>query len=172
MRDLTHVSTIRFILFIYIVIFIFRFQLKPYRKQIRLFIGTLLILSRLNLDIWYVLTGTWSVQQALPIELCSIASLAVGIMLLTKNRFLFETFYFIGIAGAIQVRCDDCLNRTSNADKIKCFLLKTAFYLKHFILLALLVRFKQSSHLTCYLASHNFAFYNFLLIISYLYLAR
>src|SRR5699024_12436706 len=52
--------------------------------------------------IWYVLTGTWSVQQALPIELCSIASLAVGIMLLTKNRFLFETFYFIGIAGAIQ----------------------------------------------------------------------
>src|SRR5690625_3251302 len=102
MWDLTHVLTIMFILFIYIVIFIFRFQLKPYRKQIRLFIGTLLILSRLNLDIWYVLTGTWSVQQALPIELCSIASLAVGIMLLTKNRFLFETFYFIGIAGAIQ----------------------------------------------------------------------
>src|SRR5699024_2068648 len=96
MWDLTHVLTIMFILFI------FRFQLKPYRKQIRLFIGTLLILSRLNLDIWYVLTGTWSVQQALPIELCSIASLAVGIMLLTKNRFLFETFYFIGIAGAIQ----------------------------------------------------------------------
>src|SRR5690625_7502091 len=91
-----------FILFIYIVIFIFRFQLKPYRKQIRLFIGTLLILSRLSLNIWYVLTGTWSVQHALPIELCSIASLAVGIMLLTKNRFLFETFYFIGIAGAIQ----------------------------------------------------------------------
>src|SRR5699024_6634853 len=58
--------------------------------------------SRLNLDIWYVLTGTWSVQQALPIELCSITSLAVGIMLLTKNRFLFETFYFIVIAGAIQ----------------------------------------------------------------------
>src|SRR5690625_5549146 len=73
MWDLTHILTIIFILFIYIVIFIFRFQLKPYRKQIRLFIGSLLILIRLSLYIWYVLTGTWSVQHALLIELCSIA---------------------------------------------------------------------------------------------------
>lgn len=102
MWDFTHILTIILILFIYLAIYIFRFQLQAYRKQIRLFIGTLLILSRLSLDIWYMLTGTWSLNHALPIELCSIASLAVGVMLLTKNHFLFETFYFIGIAGAMQ----------------------------------------------------------------------
>src|SRR5690625_7812845 len=98
MWDLTHILTIIFILFIYIVIFIFRFQLKPYRKQIRLFIGSLIILSRLSLDIWYVLTGTWSVQHALPIEICSIASLDVSIMLLTIYCFFIVSYYYIVIA--------------------------------------------------------------------------
>ncbi len=102
MWDLTHLLTIALIIVLYIFIFIYRHRLGAYRKQIRLTIGITIILSRISLDIWYVTTDTWNLQHALPIELCSIASLAVGVMLLTKSRFLFETFYFIGIAGAIQ----------------------------------------------------------------------
>lgn len=102
MWNLTHLLTITIIIILYSWIFILRDKLRPFRKQIRLTIGIMIILSRVSLDIWYVTTGTWSLEYALPIELCSIASLAVGVMLLTKNHFLFETFYFIGIAGAIQ----------------------------------------------------------------------
>lgn len=102
MWDLIHLVTIALIIILYSLIFISRDKLRPYRKQIRFTVGITIILSRISLDVWYVMTGTWNVQHSLPIELCSIASLAVGIMLLTKNRFLFETFYFIGIAGAIQ----------------------------------------------------------------------
>lgn len=102
MGQFIHIVTLLIIVMIYSLIYISRHQLRPHRKFIRQTVGIMLILSRISLDIWYLTTGTWSIQHALPIELCSIASLAAGVMLLTKNHFLFETFYFIGIAGAIQ----------------------------------------------------------------------
>src|SRR5699024_12212304 len=78
----------------------FRKKLIPIRGPIRIITGLLLILSRLSLDIWYVTTNQWAAQSSLPFELCSIASLLAGVMLLTKNRFLFEVLYFIALSGA------------------------------------------------------------------------
>src|SRR5699024_19326 len=79
-----------------------RHFLHPYRKMIRIIVGCMLIGSRITLDIWYVMTGEWSLHTSLPLELCSIASLVCGIMLLINSRFLCEIFYFIAIGGAIQ----------------------------------------------------------------------
>ena len=97
----THFITIGFISGMILLFFIFRKKLVLYRKPIRITVGCLLILSRISLDIWYVTTKQWSITSSLPLELCSIASLLCGIMLLTKSRFLLEVFYFIGISGAI-----------------------------------------------------------------------
>lgn len=110
MWETTHLLTIACIVVIVLCLFFFRKKLKPYRRVIRLSIGWMLILSRLSLDIWYVTTDQWSIRSSLPLELCSIASLICGIMLLTKNRHLFEIFYFIAIGGAIQAILTPDLN--------------------------------------------------------------
>jgi len=102
MWDVTHLVTIITILSLYGAFYVFRHTLQPYRNIIRITVGITLLASRISLDIWYITTGTWNIHTSLPFELCSIASIACAIMLLTRNRFLFETFYFIGIAGAIQ----------------------------------------------------------------------
>lgn len=97
----SHLLTLLISGFFLLLLFTYRRELISYRRPLRLFIGWLLILSRVSLDIWYVTTDQWSVTSSLPLELCSIASLLCGVMLLTKSRFLFEIFYFIGIGGAI-----------------------------------------------------------------------
>lgn len=102
MWSFIHLVTIGLIGFILVLIFAYRTTLVKYRDLIRITIGIVLILSRVALDIWYIITDNWSVSFSLPLELCSIASLLAGIMLLTKSRFLVETIYFIGIGGALQ----------------------------------------------------------------------
>lgn len=106
----THIITIIIIFLIVLFLFVFRKQLMPYRRLIRIGIGLALFLSRLSLDIWYIMTDQWSIRSSLPLELCSIASLVCGIMLLTKNRHLFEILYFIAIGGAIQAILTPDLN--------------------------------------------------------------
>src|SRR5690625_1036559 len=98
MWDTIHIVTILFIVACIVALFIFKDFLKPYRDKIRMTVGCTLIISRLSLDFWYIYTGQWSPRSSLPLELCSIASIMCGIMLLTKNRNLFEVFYFIALA--------------------------------------------------------------------------
>lgn len=98
----SHLMTIFVLLFLIIGLFLYKSSLIPYRHIIRITVGSLLIISRISLDIWYVRTGLWDIKSSLPFELCSIASLVCGIMLLTKNYHLFESFYFIAIGGAAQ----------------------------------------------------------------------
>lgn len=110
MWDMTHIITIALALTITVALFAFRKTLYPYRRTIRITVGSALIISRLSLDFWYVSTGQWTLKSSLPLELCSIASILCGIMLLTKNRHLFEVFYFIAIGGALQAILTPDLN--------------------------------------------------------------
>lgn len=102
MWDRTHVITLVILLALFITLFSFRHVLRPYRNIIYFVVGSSLLLSRLSLDIWYVLTESWSVQTSLPLELCSIASLLSAVMLFTRNTFLFEVLFFIAISGSLQ----------------------------------------------------------------------
>lgn len=102
MWEKTHLATLAIIVSLYSILYLARHSLRRYRKVIRITVGMLLILSRISLDVWYVATGTWDIRRSLPLELCSLASLVGAVMLWTKSKFLFETFYFIGIAGALQ----------------------------------------------------------------------
>lgn len=106
----SHMITIGTLLLLSFALYLGREQLRPYRRVIRLTAGWALLISRFTLDIWYVTTGQWNAQSSLPLELCSIASIASGIMLLTKNKHLFEIFYFIGIGGAVQAILTPDLN--------------------------------------------------------------
>src|SRR5699024_2244765 len=130
MWDMTHLITIVFALTIILALFVFRKSLYPYRNTIRITVGWLLMISRLSLDIWYISTDQWSVKSSLPLELCSIASIMCAIMLLTKNKSLFEVFYFIALAGAIQAIVTPDLNFGFPQFRY------IQFFLDHFLLIA------------------------------------
>jgi hypothetical integral membrane protein (TIGR02206 family) len=99
---IAHILTICIIFATTIALYVFRKALIPYRKFIRLTIGWALIICHLSLDLWYFVTDTWSLTESLPFQLCSIASILCGVMLIIKNQSLFEILYFIALGGAIQ----------------------------------------------------------------------
>lgn len=110
MWDMIHITTMLLIIACIFALFIFKDFLRPYRDKIRIAVGWTLIASRLSLDFWYISTDQWSVKSSLPLELCSIASIMCGIMLLTRNKHLFEVFYFIALSGALQAILTPDLN--------------------------------------------------------------
>jgi len=130
MWGMTHIVTIIFIIVCLFALFVFKKTLLPYRRKIRITVGWTLIISRLSLDIWYLSTSQWSVKSSLPFELCSIASIMCAIMLLTKNKSLFEVFYFIALAGAFQAIVTPDLNFGFPQFRY------IQFFLDHFLLIA------------------------------------
>ncbi|MCP8970796.1 TIGR02206 family membrane protein [Ectobacillus sp. SYSU M60031] len=64
--------------------------------------GFLLLAAEGGYHAWLVSNGFWSVDHALPLELCSLSILLSAVLLLTGNRFLYDLVFFIGIAGALQ----------------------------------------------------------------------
>jgi hypothetical integral membrane protein (TIGR02206 family) len=72
------------------------------RDIIRFTLAGFLLISELSLYVWYVFTGVWNPIDSLPLQLCSISLLLSIFMLLTRNYFLFEITYFLGVGGAIQ----------------------------------------------------------------------
>lgn len=51
---------------------------------------------------WNIRTGQWSLQETLPLHICSIFVFLNAIMLVTKSYRIYEFAYFLGIAGALQ----------------------------------------------------------------------
>ncbi len=80
----------------------FRTKLIKRKSTIRYTLAIFLLASELSLYIWYLKTGVWDPVDSLPFQLCSISLFLSIIMLLTRNLFLFEITYFLGIGGAMQ----------------------------------------------------------------------
>ncbi|AZK46309.1 TIGR02206 family membrane protein [Paenibacillus lentus] len=71
-------------------------------KVIRYGLLGLLLLSEIALNSWYVFEGQWDITDTLPLELCSVSLLLSIVMLLTRNRLLYQILFFAGIGGALQ----------------------------------------------------------------------
>lgn len=102
MWNTAHVATIAIAILCVVGLLAFRQLLTPHRRAIRLTVGWTLLISHVSLDSWYFLTGEWDIRSSLPFELSSIATILCGVMLLSKNRFLLDIFYFIAIGSAVQ----------------------------------------------------------------------
>lgn len=100
--SLTHISMLFLLVGIAVMLFISRTKFSGKRSIIRLTLACLLILSELSLYAWYTYTNTWDIVDTLPLQLCSISLFLSFFMLLTRNKFLFEVTYFLGIGGALQ----------------------------------------------------------------------
>ena len=66
-----------------------------------LIIGAMLV-AKLSWHTWNAVHGSWSVQQHLPLHICSISGWALIYILLTRDHRVYEIIFFVGIAGAGQ----------------------------------------------------------------------
>ena len=52
--------------------------------------------------IWKLAIGEWTIQEMLPLHMCSVLIWLTGYMLITRNYSIYEFVYFLGIGGALQ----------------------------------------------------------------------
>lgn len=68
----------------------------------RCFIILCLAGSEFWLNYWYFSTNMWDIRYTLPFQLCSISLYLCVWMLATRQRWVFEVVYFLGVGGALQ----------------------------------------------------------------------
>lgn len=83
-------------------LFRYQQQLRPYRKEIRIIMGATILISHVALTNWYLSTDNWTTRASLPLELCSISAIIIGIIALARNIKMIRFFYFLAVGGALQ----------------------------------------------------------------------
>ena len=73
-----------------------------WRAPARYALAALLVTQELLLHGWKWATGQWSIQEQLPLHLCSVMIWLSAAMLVTQSYPLYELAYLLGIAGAAQ----------------------------------------------------------------------
>ena len=71
-------------------------------ERVRLALAASLVVNELAWHIWKAVVGEWTIQTMLPLQLCSVMVWVSAFALVTRNPFLYELVYFLGIGGAIQ----------------------------------------------------------------------
>lgn len=100
---LSPVHLITIFLFLILLWFQYRFRKHPLMKTYgRWALVAALFLSEVSLIIWSIYVGQWDLRFNLPLQLCTISLYLCIIMLIIKQRFIFEIVYFFGLAGAFQ----------------------------------------------------------------------
>ncbi|MBN1249329.1 MAG: TIGR02206 family membrane protein [Anaerolineae bacterium] len=75
---------------------------ERWRRVIRYGLAGLLLVDEALWHWWNWATGQWSIQETLPLHLCSVLVFLSAIMLITKSYAIYEFAYLLGIAGALQ----------------------------------------------------------------------
>lgn len=103
MFSISHFITLVIFILITAVIFLYRKKLNG-NKWRRAEIGVIfsLILFEITNHVWMYVNGVWKTGRSMPLELCNIGLILCIILLLTRNKFVFELLFFIAILGATQ----------------------------------------------------------------------
>jgi hypothetical integral membrane protein (TIGR02206 family) len=75
---------------------------KPVRMRVAWTMALILWLNEVGWHVWNASVGQWTLQTMLPLHVCSILVWLGGWMLVTRNRFIYEYMFFLGIGGALQ----------------------------------------------------------------------
>lgn len=86
-----------------IVIIAFRKRLREprFNRWARYALIGVLVCCEISLQVWYAVTDNWGLHS-LPFQLCSIMMWLSALLLLSRNRKLYEITFFLGIMGALQ----------------------------------------------------------------------
>lgn len=72
------------------------------RHRIRLVMALILWVNEASIHLWMLYYGKWTIQEWLPLHMCSVLIWLSGFMLIFKVYRIYEFAYFLGIAGAMQ----------------------------------------------------------------------
>ncbi len=86
-----------------LILIIFRNKLNENQRRVmRTILAGILAINEIVYQAWLILTDQWDYRWNLPLHLCTIFVWLSIWMLATKNYFIFEMTYFLGISAAIQ----------------------------------------------------------------------
>lgn len=71
-------------------------------KFFRLSVAWVLLINEFSYILWSIITGDWSIDYSLPLQLCEILTFLIFYMLITGNYLFFEISYFITFGAALQ----------------------------------------------------------------------
>jgi hypothetical integral membrane protein (TIGR02206 family) len=75
---------------------------KLKHRNYDLFIAGILLLNTIAENVYNYKTGYWTLQQNLPVHLCSVTNILCIVLLISYKQWIAELVYYWGLAGGIQ----------------------------------------------------------------------
>lgn len=100
--SMPHIVALLIVLFLIVMVYINRKKMAVYEKQWRIVIGVFIVFQEVVLHINRVFMGVWTIEESLPLHMCSLSVFLIAYMYATRSYKMFEVMYFWGIAGALQ----------------------------------------------------------------------
>ena len=97
-----HLAALGALLLLNLVLIRFRGSSEKTRLRLRWWLAITLWAAETGWHLWNLLTGQWTVQTMLPLNVCSALIWLSGFMLIYKSQTIYEFAYFLGIGGGIQ----------------------------------------------------------------------
>jgi hypothetical integral membrane protein (TIGR02206 family) len=97
-----HIAALGAIVLLNLALIQFKGGSEATRSKVRWTLAITLWTAEISWNLWVYLTGQWTVQWMLPLNLCTVLIWLTGFMLIFKNKTIYEFCYFLGIGGAIQ----------------------------------------------------------------------
>ncbi len=100
-----HLATLAILLAAAVLIVVLRRRFSPRARQaLRFGLAGLLFVNEVSTHIWHALphVAKWTIQEMLPLHLCSVFIWLTMVMLVTRSYRIYEFAYFLGIGGALQ----------------------------------------------------------------------
>ncbi|MEH7305281.1 YwaF family protein [Neobacillus drentensis] len=111
MFSISHIVIIAILLLISVCLFLFRDKMKTTEwRRTEIGVAVSLIIIEVSYHLWMLMTGSWQVSHAIPLELCSISLILTVILLLTKKKIIYEILLFTALLGASQALLTPSLN--------------------------------------------------------------
>jgi hypothetical integral membrane protein (TIGR02206 family) len=93
-----------FFLLTYLVLYLLRTRISPpVPPFLRCGIAVFLTVNELAWHVYNLALDTWTVQNILPLHICSVMAIVSVVMLVTGSYRLYEFQYFLGIGAAAQI---------------------------------------------------------------------
>ena len=97
-----HLGAMIFIVLLNFYLLRFKNADEKTRSRVRWTMAIILWVNEIAWHAWNYAVGRWTIQEMLPLHLCSVLVWTGAIMLMTKNYHIYEFMYLMGIGGAIQ----------------------------------------------------------------------
>ena len=100
-----HLATLAILVVCAVLIIVLRHRFSPRARRILRFgLAGLLLVNEISTHVWHALphVNQWTIQEMLPLHLCSVFIWLTMVMLVTRSYRIYEFAYFLGIGGAMQ----------------------------------------------------------------------